>query len=245
MREDDISGSIPPRIKIRGILETAMKKLSPPALFIKEAFKIYFEKKNLIYFLKLALLFLALSIATSIFSFVFATGTTSNAIRQPAFALPLLAALIPLVVVGIWFQAATYEAVIRAVEGKNLGIKETLVSAWKKAWRFFLVSLVRGLVTALGLILLVIPGIVLGIWFSFSLFIAISKGTSVKASLAKSKALTKGKFWPILGRFLVFGIFYVLVQAILSAIPYVGMVFAVFMGPFFLIPFYLIYKELN
>ncbi|MCJ7805797.1 hypothetical protein MUP46_04130 [Patescibacteria group bacterium] len=221
-----------------------MKKLSSPVLYIREAFKIYFEKKNLIYFLKLGLLFLVLSIATSIF-FVVAKGTGSNAARQPAFILPLVASAIPLAIIGIWFQAATYEAVIRAVEGRTLVVKETLLTSWKKTWCFFLVSLARGLIMALGFVLLIIPGIIFGIWFSFSLFIQISKGTSVKESLAKSKALTKGRFWPILGRFSVFLLIYILIQMVFANIPYVGPVFAIFMGPFFLIPFYLLYKELS
>jgi len=222
-----------------------MKKLSSPALYIKEAFEIYFEKKNLIYFLKLALLFLALSIAMSIFSFVLATGAGSNAVRQPAFILPLVASAIPLAVVGIWFQAATYEAVIRAVDGRGLTVKETLLTAWKKAWCFFLVSLARGLIMALGFVILIIPGIIFGVWFSFSLFIQISKGTSVRESLAKSRSLTKGRFWPILGRFSVFLLIYVLIQMVSANIPYIGPVFAIFMGPFFLIPFYLLYKDLS
>lgn len=220
------------------------KKLASPIFYLKKALEIYFAKRNLIYFLKFVLLLLVLSIATSIFSYVFATASASGAIKQPIFVLPLLAALVPLVVVGVWLRAATYEAILRATDGRALIIKETLLASWKRAWLFFWVSLVKSLVIFLGILLLVIPGIIFGIWFSFALYIAVVKGTGVRESLAKSRALVKGRFWALTGRFLVFGLAFAVFQIAFSAVPYVGPVFLVFLGPFFLIPFYLVYKDL-
>lgn len=219
-------------------------KLSSPFSYIKKAFEIFFERKNLIYFLKLALLFLALSIAKSVFSFVLTSGFGSNAIKQPSFIFPLLASTAPLIIVSVWLQATTYVAVVRTVDGDALAVKETLKVAWKKAWKFFLVSFARNLIMTLGFVLLLVPGIVFSVWLSFSLFIVILKGTGVRVSLITSKNLVKGRFWPILGRFLIFFLVYVLIQIVLAYIPYIGPLFLVFLGPFFVIPFYLLYKEL-
>ncbi len=219
-------------------------KLSSPVFYLKKSFKIFFEKKNLIFFLTFAILLLALSIATEIFSSVFSRGLNSNMIRQPSFAFPLFASAIVLAAVSIWVQAATYEAVIRSVDGRNPVLKETLIGAWKKTWIFFLVSLVRGVITALGLIFLVVPGIIFGVWFSLSVFIAMTKKVKIKESLKKSRALIKGRFWAIFGRYLVFILAILLIQAVFGSVPYIGPVFIVFIGPLFLIPFYLLYKDL-
>lgn len=221
-----------------------MKKLSSPVLYLKKAFRIYFEKKNLLFFLSFAIFLLALSIGTGIFSSVFSSGINSNMYKQPTFALPLLVSAIGLAIISIWAQSAMYIAVIKAGNGQTPALKETLIAGWKKAWIFFLVSLVRGVIAALGLILLVIPGIIFSVWFSFSLFITMTGKAKTKESLEKSKAMVKGRFWAILGRYLVFMLTILLIEAVFGAVPYVGPVFVVFMGPFFLVPFYLLYKDL-
>lgn len=221
-----------------------MNKLSSPVYYLKKSFKIYFEKKNLIFFLTFAIFLLALSISTGIFSSVFSGGVNSNMFRQPTFVLPLLVSAIALAVVSIWAQAATYLAVMEAGNGQTPVLKETLIAGWKKTWIFFLVSLIRGIVTALGLILLIIPGIIFSIWFSFSIFVAMTGKVGVMESLKKSRALVKGKFWAISGRYLVFILTILLIQIVFGSVPYVGPVFVVFMGPAFLLPFYLLYKDL-
>lgn len=219
-------------------------KLSSPISFIKKSLQIYFQKKNLIYFLKLALLFLALSIASSVYAFVFASGVNSNMIRQPAFFLPLLVSLLPLAVFGVWLQIVKYEAVLRVVDGGTLSVKITLKEAWKKLWRFFLVSLAFGLILTGGFVLLVVPGIIFAVWFSFSLFVVVLHNTGIRESLVRSKQLVRGKFWPVFGRDIIFLLVFVLSQVVFNNIPFIGPLFIVFMEPFFLLPLYLLYKEL-
>ena len=62
-------------------------------------------------------------------------------------------------------------------------------------WKFAAVSVLAGAATIIGLILLIVPGIIIGIMFSFSLYIVIEKGSKPLDALRESAALTKGNRW--------------------------------------------------
>jgi hypothetical protein len=58
--------------------------------------------------------------------------------------------------------------------------------------------------------------------------------------------MVKGIFWKILGRLIVFGAFMILIEAILSVIPYgVGAIVTSLCGGLFMLPVYLLYKEIS
>lgn len=84
------------------------------------------------------------------------------------------------------------------------------------------------------------------VWFHFSGFELVTKGAGIKQSMGKSKSLVAGKFWKVFARFLVFGLFGVLVQMVLSLLPFglAGVVMPL-LGALFLLPYFLLYKELS
>lgn len=57
------------------------------------------------------------------------------------------------------------------------------------------VSVLAGAATIIGLILLIVPGIIIGIMFGFSLYIVLEKGLSPLDAMRESAALTKGHRW--------------------------------------------------
>ena len=72
------------------------------------------------------------------------------------------------------------------------------------------------------------------------------KETKIKESLMKSKEMAKGNYWKILGRLVVFGLFMIIVEMALSVIPFgVGTVLASLCGALFILPTYLLYKEVS
>ncbi|MFZ5933219.1 MAG: hypothetical protein ACOYT7_04055 [Patescibacteria group bacterium] len=227
-----------------------MKKLSPPLGLLRKSIDIFFTKENFVYFLKLMLIFLAATFLAIAGSFVlsrlafptFSKGG-ENFLSPPLGIVAIF--ILFLFFLAVWAGPVIYESVFRVVEKGALDLEETIVSGWKKAWKFFLVSFVLLLLINLGFVLVIIPGIILGVWFSFSQFIAISEGLGAKESLAKSRALVKGYFFPILGRLLVFMLVFMLIEIILSLIPFFGSLATVLLGPFFILPSYLLYKELS
>lgn len=62
-------------------------------------------------------------------------------------------------------------------------------------WKFTAVSVLAGAATIIGLILLIVPGIIIGIMFGFALYIVIEKQSQPMAALRESVALTKGNRW--------------------------------------------------
>ena len=77
-----------------------------------------------------------------------------------------------------------------------------LMPQMRLAWRYFLASLLVGLIVVCGLILLIIPGIYLILRFSMTRF-AVVDGAGVNESLSLSTKLTGGVKWHLLGFFVV------------------------------------------
>jgi hypothetical protein len=209
-----------------------MKKLSSPVKLIK----IFFEKKNLLYFASIYLLLVPFQI---IFYF---QGDVKSAPLIGAIALVNLVYL----VVYLLTLAAGISAIKRVVAKEPLDFRKTYAFAWKNLWKFSILVTLVFLATFGGVLLLIIPGIIFGVWLSFSNFVFIDKGLGVKASMGKSRELIKGRFWAVLYRLLVFGLFSGLAGAVVSAITFgIGSALVALAGALFMLPSYLLYKELS
>lgn len=95
---------------------------------------------------------------------------------------------------------------------------------YKYFWKYLGASALQALVIIGGLILLIIPGIIWAVRFSFASIIVVDVGMGPMAAMKESYAITKGKFWQLLGFFIVIGIinivgFIVLGVGLLVTIP--------------------------
>jgi hypothetical protein len=212
-----------------------MKKLSSPVKLIKDSFKIFFEKKNLIYFASIYLILIPFQIILSF------QGNEKFA--------PFIGIFIPIflvyLVVSVLVMAAGISAIKRVIAKEPLDIKKTYIFAWNNLWKFSILAILIFLATFGGLLLLIIPGIIFGIWFSFANFIFIDKGLEPRAAMSKSRELVKGRFWAVFGRLFVFGLFSGIAGAIVSAVPLgIGPMLATLAGSLFMLPSFLLYKEL-
>ena len=222
--------------------------LSSAQDLIKKSLYLFFKKKNLVYFVKLMLVILALTFGTGIIAFFISGGFGAikpDLVKNPVWAVLFLVLMVAFVVIGIWTQTTIYESIKIVVKGGPLNIRKTLKVGWQKTGKFFLVGLLNMLIVFLGLVLLIVPGIIFAVWFSFSRFILIKEGLGIKASLARSKELVRGRFWPILGRYLIFFVVIILAQIALSLVPYIGTIASTLLAPLFILPFYLLYQELS
>jgi len=78
------------------------------------------------------------------------------------------------------------------IKGKKVNYSN-LISPIFLYWRYLLVTLLVGLFTVLGLILLVVPGIIVVIALQFSTYLLVDKNMGVWKSIQTSFELTKGK----------------------------------------------------
>lgn len=210
-----------------------MSKLSSPIDLIKRSIEIFFKKENFIYFVQIYSIFLPFSIFSILqIKYVPNVWITIG---------------VNLIYLSIYafVTAAGIEAVSRVVHKNSLSIKETFSVGMQKYWKFGLLLTILFFVTGFGFVLFVIPGIIFLVWFSFSNFVFIEKQVGVKEAMLKSKELVKGKFWKILGRLFVFGVFSILVEMVFSLVPYgVGTILTTIFGALFVLPSYLLYQEL-
>ncbi len=85
-----------------------------------------------------------------------------------------------------------------------------LFSEYPLFWKYLGVSILYPLVVSGGLILLIIPGIIWAVRFSFSPIILVDTKMGPITSMKESYAITSGKFWNLFGFFLVIGLFNIL-----------------------------------
>jgi hypothetical protein len=94
-------------------------------------------------------------------------------------------------------------AVTVAVADICLGNRPSLPSAYRimlaNFWRYVVTYLLFMLAFAVGLVLLVIPGLIVGVWFMFSCQVCVIERRGPVASLRRSRRLVRGSFWRCAG----------------------------------------------
>ena len=217
--------------------------------YIKGAVEIFLKKKNFIYFLKIQAFLLPLAFISFVWSLILTfkaenlaqSLSTNSVFMFSSVLLNLLNAVIYLFV-----TVASIEAIRRVSENSSLSVQEAFLVAKAKAWKFLLIGILKGAILLIGFLLLIIPGIIFSVWFAFSGMEIVLNKTGVKESLLKSKALVIGRFWPVLGKLFVIGIFVTVLQIIFTILPYgIGNLMSPVFGILFLLPIYLLFKELE
>jgi uncharacterized membrane protein len=211
--------------------------------YIKEAWVIYSKKENFIFF---ARIMAVLSIIAFTIGMVNGYFFPADYLKDGDFSnVPLFVGFILIsilsIVFGLWSQSTSYFAVIKMGEPE----KEVFKIGFKKIGKYLLATLVLGIIIFFGLILLVIPAIIFGIWYSFTLLLVLDKDMGIGEALKKSKEMVNGKFWKILGRSAVFGSFSIVISIVVSIVPFVGEFAVSFLSPLFMLPFYLLYRDLS
>jgi len=98
----------------------------------------------------------------------------------------------------------------------------TLGDLWHPApfWNYLLASFILGIVVALGMILLIVPGIIFALMFAFTPFIVVDRGLGPIEAMKESKRITYGHKWQLLG----FGLLCVLIMLLGAIAAGIGIV---------------------
>lgn len=229
-------------------------KLSGPIDLIRRSVNIFFEKSNLITFVKLyaflvpfQIFFIYQDYFINSQSKILNTVNPQDVIvKYPWFMVSIILVNLLFTIFSFWINLAGIKTVAGVVDGKNKSLKEVLKSSFKLLWPFSLLSILVGLIELGGFILLVIPGIIFMVWFGFAKFIFVGENKNIKESIKQSKLIVRGKFWPVLGRTIVFDLFIIIIQMAFTLIPYgVGSLVSQLFGALIILPYYLLYKELS
>jgi hypothetical protein len=104
-------------------------------------------------------------------------------------------------------------------EGENTQIKKQFLPFLLKISLLFIMGILVTLAIGLGLILLIIPGIVLGVYLSMSYFSLLLGNKGILGSIKYSWNLVYNNWWRTLGYLLFIGFFIGLLQGIFLGIP--------------------------
>jgi len=226
------------------------KKLPGLIQIIKNSFQIYFQKENLLYFLKIVLLSfgitLALMIPVMLLVGFFSTQSPIEKIGPATTVfIPTIVLALAVAVWGLLMQATIVVSVSRVVSGRSLAVKETIKIAWGKLGRFFLTNFLVGLIIVVGFIFLIIPGIVFAIWYTFAQYIVITQDLGPLEAIKASKKLVSGHFWPVFGRIAGIMLFSIIIQVALGSVRFVGAIATVILSPYYVLVLYLLYDGLR
>jgi len=219
------------------------KKLTSLLNLFQKSFQIFSKKENFWYAAKFGLIFLVLNLANLGINNL--TGGTYSDLSSPLVLLVFLVRLI-LFVLSTWATAAGISAIPRMISGNLLGVKKTFSETWQLMQEFVSSYILRWIVLFVGLLFLVVPGLVFGVWFYFASMFIVFEGSGAAESLKKSKKLVSGYFWPTLGRIAVFGLLYFLVILLpFNKIPAGGGAIFSMLIPYLISLNYLLYVDLK
>jgi hypothetical protein len=107
-----------------------------------------------------------------------------------------------IVVACIQMGALTYGAV-QGIAGREIRIGAMLRVGLRRAWVLFVAAIAMALMVSAGLVLLLVPGIMIGCAASVAIPAAVAERKGPIEAIRRSFALTRGSRWAVLGAFLV------------------------------------------
>lgn len=137
-----------------------------------------------------------------------------------------------------------------------LSITDAFRKGWGKIGSYLWIGILTGLITMVGFILLVVPGIIFSIWYLFGTMVFLTEGDRGQKALEKSKAYVRGYWWAIAGRQIILGII-ILCLNILAAIATLAapgnalasqatqLIIQILYGPFAVVYLYRLYLQLR
>lgn len=112
----------------------------------------------------------------------------------------------------IWWLAATLSnaALIKSVSESYLGGDVTVGQAYRfvlpKLWRLILASILVGIAVGIGLLLLIVPGVFLAIYFALTTQVIVVENVSAKGGMSRSMDLVSDNKGKVCGVMVLLGI---------------------------------------
>jgi len=134
----------------------------------------------------------------------------------------LIAAYAAIIISMIYFSVVINASVAYLV-AREITAKEAFKEAQTIFWKFFWWSIIISIIIGVGFLLFVIPGIIVAVFLSFSLFFITLEGLGPIQSLKASARLVKGFWWTIFARLVVLGVIVLIVSMISNMFTTIGM----------------------
>lgn len=194
---------------------------------------------------------LAIALVAGLHFLVFAVTKSPAVVGTLAF-ISSIAAIVGIAYLGSWGTLAT---TLILIAEKPITISDAMKEVKPIIWRYLGVSVLMTLffvgIMSISAFTLFILMIVWMVWSAFALFIFLEEKQGGLASVWKSKAMIKGHFWAVFGRFVLIWVAMYVVMIALSfgaanykALNLVTFILSLLVGPFAMSYMYEIYKNL-
>lgn len=160
-------------------------------------------KANFWKFIAVTACMLAVGLISELFSNMFENNT--SALAGIVFFIGIIAA----VVLSLVIKIGSTKFFLSVHDGEVPSIK-FIFSAFGVFWKYIWVSILQGLIMLGGFILLIVPGIIWSIKYSFAPTIVIDTGISARAALRESGNITQGAKLKLFGFYIVIGLINIL-----------------------------------
>lgn len=145
---------------------------------------------------------------------LFSPGGMQSAFTNPlgviAFSLGIILSVFAIVIITIVFQIASIRLVYNPEKKQSL--IQLIKTSYPFVWPVFVVSFISGVLSLGGYGLLIIPGIIFSLFFSFSTYEALFNNQRGINALRRSYALFSTNFWGILGRLALFTLITIIIS---------------------------------
>ncbi|HEX5881518.1 MAG TPA: hypothetical protein VF468_24855 [Actinomycetota bacterium] len=121
------------------------------------------------------------------------------------------------VVMFLVLTGAITRAVAAEVAGEDPGVEQSYRFGFHRFWSVLLVSVLVGLAIIGGLILLIIPGIYIGVRLAVSIEALVVEGRRGTEAMGRSWGLVGGHWWHAFGTLVVAGLLTGVVNAVITA----------------------------
>jgi len=128
-----------------------------------------------------------------------ASGLPSIVAERVVRGSPGLDALLNLIggIVSLVVSIGAIRISLRLHDGGSAVVRDLFTADGPMIWRYFLATLLYCLVVAVGLALLVVPGIILSVRYAFYGYAIVERNASPMEALAQSAAATRGAWWTV------------------------------------------------
>ena len=124
-------------------------------------------------------------------------------------------ALIAVIVIQTW---ASLAGIYLANNIENTTVKQAFTAVRSKIFKAWGVMLLSTLIIWGGMLAIVIPGIILGVWLTFAVFVVVNEDIRGLKAIIKSREYVRGYWWKVLWRMMAPSLLLGLILMVLSII---------------------------
>ncbi len=110
---------------------------------------------------------------------------------------------LPLSLIFAAVTIGVIDAVAKTLQNKKAAVGESMLVGGHKLISFIWISILIGLMIALGAILLVIPALIFAVWYSFAANSLVVDGVRGSGALKASHKLVSGRWWSVFFRLVI------------------------------------------